>query len=89
MTVSDNAIQAEGQGSFFKNMGRIFAKAGKKLASNVLKNPGRALEKTSNIASAAAIKSPNAASSTLLEVIIFYHTGKGLNLGKFVYLYTI
>ena len=37
MTVSDNTIQAEQLGSFFKNMGRISAKAGKKLATNVLK----------------------------------------------------
>ena len=43
MIVSDNTIQAEGLGSFFKNLGRISAKAGKKLAANVLKNPGRAL----------------------------------------------
>ena len=84
MIVSDNTIQAEGLGSFFKNLGRISAKAGKKLATNVLKNPGRALEITSNIATAAATKSPKAALSSLPEVINFYHTGKGLYLGKFV-----
>ena len=54
MIVSDNTIiLAEGVGSFFKNSGRISAKAGKKLANNVLKNPGRAREITSNIATAA------------------------------------
>ena len=84
MIVSDNTIQAEGLGSFFKNLGRISAKAGKKLATNVLKNPGRALEITSNIATAAATKNPKAALSSLPEVINFYHTGKGLYLGKFV-----
>ena len=84
MIDSDNTIQAEGFGSFFKNLGRISAKAGKKLATNVLKNPGRALEITSKIATAAATKSPKAALSSLPEVIIFYHTGKGLYLGKFV-----
>ena len=84
MIVSDNTIQAEGLGSFFKNLGRISAKAGKKLATNVLKNPGRALEITSNIATAAATKSPKAALSSLPEVINFYHTGKGLYLSKFV-----
>ena len=84
MTVSDNTIKAEGLGSFIKNLGKISAKAGKKLATNVLKNPGRALEITSNIATAAATKSPKAALSTLSEVINFYHTGKGLYLGKFV-----
>ena len=83
MIVSDNTIKAEGLGSFFKNLGKISSKAGKKLATNVLKNPGRALEIGANIATAAATKSPKAALSTLPEVINFYHTGKGLYLGKF------
>ena len=84
MTVSDNTIKAEGLGSFFKSLGKISAKAGKKLAKNVLSNPGRALDLTAKIATAAAAKSPKAALSTLPEVINFYHTGKGLYLGKFV-----
>ena len=84
MIVSDNVIQAEGLGSFFKNLGKISAKAGKKLAKNVLSNPGRALGLTAKIATAAATKSPKAALSTLPEVINFYHTGKGLYFGKFV-----
>ena len=84
MVVSDNTIKAEGLGSFFKNLGKISTKAGKKLAKNVLSNPGRALDLTAKIATAAATKSPKAALSTLPEVINFYHTGKGLYLGKFV-----
>ena len=84
MIVSDNVIQAEGLGNFFKNLGKISAKAGKKLAKNVLSNPGRALDLTAKIATAAASKSPKAALSTLPEVINFYHTGKGVYLGKFV-----
>ena len=84
MIVSDNTIQAEGLGDFFKNLGKISAKAGKKLAKNVLSNPGRALDLTAKMATAAATKSPKAALSTLPEVINFYHTGKGLYLGKFV-----
>ena len=84
MIVSDNVIQAEGLGSFFKNLGKISTKAGKKLAKNVLSNPGRALDLTAKIATAAATKSPKAALSTLPEVINFYQTGKGLYLGKFV-----
>ena len=83
MIVSDNVIQAEGLGSFFKNLGKISSKAGKKLATNVLKNPIRALEIGANIATAAATKNPKAALSTLLEVINFYHTGKGLYLPRF------
>ena len=84
MTVSDNTIKEEGLGSFFRNLGKISAKAGKKLATNKIKNPERALEITSNIATAASTKSPKAALSTLPEAINFYHTGKGLYLGKFV-----
>ena len=84
MIVSDNVIQAEGLGSFFKNLGKISSKAGKKLAKSVISNLGRALHLTAKIATAAATKSPKAALSTLPEVINFYHTGKGLYLGKFV-----
>ena len=84
MIVSDNTIQAEGLSSFFKNLGKISAKAGKKLAKNLLSNPGRALDLTSKIATAAVSKSPKAALSTLPEVINFYDTGKGVYLGKFV-----
>ena len=83
MIVGDNTIQAESLGDFFKNIGKISAKAGKKLAKNVLSSPGRALDLTAKIATAAATKSPKAALSTLPEVINFYHTGKGLYLGKF------
>ena len=84
MIVSDNTIQAEDLGGFFKNLGKISAKAGKKLAKNVLTNPGRALDLAAKIATAAATKSPKAALSTLPEVINFYHTGKSLYLGKLV-----
>ena len=83
MIVSDNVIQAEGLGNFFKNLGKISSKAGKKIAKNVLSNPGRALDLTAKIATAAATKSPKAALSTLPEVIYFYHTGKGLYLPRF------
>ena len=84
MIVSDNVIQAEGLGDFFKHLGKISAKAGKKIAKSVLSNPARALDLTAKIATATASKSPKAALSTLLEVINLYHTGKGIYLGKFV-----
>ena len=84
MTVSDITSRAEGLVSFFKNLGKISAKAGKKLAKNEISHPGGALDLTAKIATAAATKSPKAALSTLPEVINFYHTGKGLYLGKFV-----
>ena len=54
------------------------------MAENVIKNPGRALEITSNIATAASTKSPKAALSSLREVIIFYDTGMGPYQGKSV-----
>ena len=84
MIVNDNTIEAEGLGSFFKSLGKISAKAGEKLATNVLKNPGRALDITANNATAAASRILKAALSTLPEITCFYHTGKGLCLGKFV-----
>ena len=89
MIVSDNVIQAEGLGDFFKKLGKVSAKAGKKLAKNVLSNPGRALDLTAKIATVAATKSPKAALSTLPEVIKFYHEGQGLYLGKFTWIHTI
>ena len=83
MTVSDNTIKAEGLGSFFKNSGKISAKATKKLATNALKNPSRFLEIGANVATAAVSKNPKAALSALPEVINFYHTGKGSYLPRF------
>ena len=84
MIVSDDTIQAEGLGDFFKNLGKVSSKAAKKLATNALKNPSRFLEIGENVATAAVGKNPKAALSALPEVINFYHTGKGLYLGKFV-----
>ena len=84
MTVSDDTTKAERLGSFFINLGKISAKAGKKVATNALKNPARFFEIGANVASAAASRNPKAALSTLPEVINFYHTGKDLYLGKFV-----
>ena len=80
MTVSDNTIKAEGLGSFFKNLGKISAEASKKLSTNPLKNPARLLEIGTNVATAAVSKNPTA----LPEVINFYHTGRGLDLSKYV-----
>ena len=84
MIVSDKVIQAEGIGDFFKNLGKVSSKAAKKLARNALKNPSRFLEIGANVATAAVSKNPKAALSALPEAINFYHTGKGLYLGKFV-----
>ena len=73
MTVSDITLKAEGLGGLYKTLGRISAKTGKNYATNVLKNPGRALGITSNNATADATEVPKAALSLLPEVIRFYH----------------
>ena len=56
MIVSDNTIQAEGLGEFFKNLGKKGLKVSKKTAKNVLCNPGRASDLTAKIITAAASK---------------------------------
>ena len=84
MILSDNVNKSEGLGSFFKNLRKVSTKAGEKLATNVLKKPGSASDITANIASAAASRDPEAVLSKLPEAINFYHTGKGLYLGRFV-----
>ena len=78
MIVSDNTIQAEGLGDFFKNLGKKGLNVSKKMAKNVPKNPTRALDITANIATAAASRNPKIVMSTLPELITFYHTGEGL-----------
>ena len=84
MTVNDNTIQVEGLGEFFKNLGKKGLNVSKKMAKNVLSNPGRALDLTAKIATAVASRNSKQALSTLPELITFYNTGKGLYLGKFV-----
>ena len=84
MTVSDNTIEAEGLSDFFKSLGRKGLKKSKNMAKNVLSNPGRALDLTAKIATAAVSRNTKQALSTLPELITFYNTGKGLYLGKFV-----
>ena len=84
MIVSDNVIQADCLGDFFKNLGKKGLNVSKKMAKNVLSNPGRALDLTAKIPTAAASKNSKQALSTLPELITFYNTGKGLYLGKIV-----
>ena len=51
MTVSDNTIQAEGLGNFFKNLGKVSGKAAKKIKTTIaLKIPSRFLEIDANVA---------------------------------------
>ena len=78
MTVSDDTIKAEGLGDFFKNLGKKGLNVSKKMAKNVLSNPGRALNLTAKTATAAASRNSKKALSTLPESITFYNTGKRL-----------
>ena len=61
MTVSDNTTQAEGLSDFRKNLGRKGPNASKKLAKNVLQNPGGALEIGAIVGTAFASRKPEAA----------------------------
>ena len=84
MTFSDDTIKAEGLGDFFNNLGKKGLNVSKKMAKNVLSNPGRALDLSAKIARAAASRNSKQAFSTLPELKTFYNTGKGVYLGKFV-----
>ena len=84
MAVSVNTIKSEGLGDFFKNLGKKGFNVSKKMAKNVLSNPGRALDLTAKIATAAASRISKQVLSTLPELITFYNTGKGLYLVRFV-----
>ena len=76
MTVSDDTIKAEGLGDFFKSFGKKGLNVSRKMAKIVLSNPGRALDLTAKIATAAAFRNSEQALSTLQELITFYDTGK-------------
>ena len=78
LIVSDQTIQAEGLGDFFKHLGSAAKNVGKKR----LNNPGRALEIAANIGTAAASKNPKLIAATVPDIIKFVHQGKGLYLGK-------
>ena len=53
MTVNDTTIQRERSGNFFKNLGKKGLNVSKKMAKNVLSNPGRALDLAAILATAA------------------------------------
>ena len=78
LIVSDQTINGEGLGYFFKHLGSAAKNVGKK----ILNNPGRALEVAANIGNAAASINPKLISATAPDIIKFVHQGKGLYLGK-------
>ena len=77
MTVTYNTIKTGSLGDFFKNLGKKGPNVSEKLAKNVLSNPGRALDLTAKIATAAASKNSKQALSTLPESITFFQHRKG------------
>ena len=56
MIVSYNVIQAEGLSDFFMNLGKKGFIVPKKMAENVSSNPGRALDLTAKIGTAAVFE---------------------------------
>ena len=68
----------EGLGDFFKSLGGKGIIVSEKMATDVLSNPGRALDLTAKIVTAAASQNSKQAVSTLPELITFYNLGKGL-----------
>ena len=83
MTVSDNKIAVEKWSDVLKNLGKKGLNVSKNWQWNVIKNPGRALDIPANVASSVVSRISKAVSSTLPEVIKFYHTKRGVYLGKF------
>ena len=77
LIASDQTIQAEGFGDFFKHLGSAAKNVGKK----ILNNPGRALDIAANIGTAAASKNPKLIAAAAPDIIKFVHQGKGLYLG--------
>ena len=84
MEFNDNTIKAEGMCDFLKNVSKKGLFVSKKMAKSVLKDPGRVLEVRANIGIALPSRNSKAASSSIPKFIKFYHTGKGLYLGKIV-----
>ena len=78
LKVSDQTIQAEGLGDFFRGV----EKAAKTVGRKILNNPGKALELAANIGTAAASKNPRMIAATAIEIIEFVHQGNALHLGK-------
>ena len=84
MTGNDNTIPAERLGDIFKNLVIKDLNISKEMAKNLLSIPGRALDLTAKIATAAASENSIQVLSRLPELIKFYNTGRGHYLGKFV-----
>ena len=81
MTFSDYTLQAEKIGDILKKK-RTSAKTGKKPATNVKKNRGRALKFSAKIGIETAIENLKAVLSTNPHVKTFYHAAKRIYFEK-------
>ena len=84
INVSHNALKTEGLDDFFKNVGRSFAKAGKGLATNAVKRPGRAMKNGTNVGRVIISNHLKAAKSTIPKVLKLCNTVRVIYLGKIV-----
>ena len=82
MKVSDKTIKAEKFSNFLKNLGNISAKAGKKLANNVLKSPGRALDITATLLQQLQVEILKQLYQHYLKTLIFITPEKVFTLGN-------
>ena len=69
LIVSDQTIQAERLGDFFRSVGKAAKNVGKK----IINNPGRALELAADIGTPAVSKNPRMIAATAPDIIKFVH----------------
>ena len=82
VTVRYNTIQVDGLNNFFLNLGKVSDRAGKKLATNVSRKPGRALEITSNIVTMSQLKTLKQLYQHYPKCSNFITPEKGFTLGN-------
>ena len=71
MAVIDSTIEAEGFGHNFERTRKASAEAGKNLATNVMKKPGRTLEIGAQSGRATVSKNTQSAISTIADELKF------------------
>ena len=84
MAVNEVTEKSDELGHFLQNVVEITVKVSEKLASNVVENLGKEVEKGIKTGSAALSKNHKAALPTFPDGIKFYHIGNCLNLVQFV-----
>ena len=80
--VNDKSVALEGVGDFFKTLAKVLQKHWKCCVQIWCEIAGRPAEIGAKIGSAFVSRNYEGASSTIPEVTTFYHSVKGLCLGK-------